>query len=95
MLVHEIIHRDEGDVDVVGPTEVRHGGLHTSGRDDRGDPRERLTFIIGKFLLKGYKMLHASCNKCVVSSRRVSEGTVQTLWPESTVCLALLELVEC
>ncbi|KAF2360113.1 Sjoegren syndrome/scleroderma autoantigen 1 [Trinorchestia longiramus] len=64
VLIHEISHCEEDDSATVQHTFERLSSALVMVKDDRHEPLERLSFIIGKFLLKGEKMLKDVCAKC-------------------------------
>lgn len=68
VMVHEINHREDDDSITLEQRKIPQPpkiGVFQS-KDDRADPLERLSFIMGKFLLKGFKMLNVTCEKCEV-----------------------------
>ncbi|XP_018007229.1 uncharacterized protein LOC108665025 [Hyalella azteca] len=65
VLVHEIKHSECQDTAVLEQSfEQLVQPALVVVKDDRHEPLERLSFLIGKFLLKGEKMLNAVCGKC-------------------------------
>lgn len=66
--VHEIHHSE-----VAENSTVFHSPSLVYVKDTENDPLEKLSFLIGKYLLKREKMLNAACSKCGVSIEIFSE----------------------